>query len=259
MNTRTLVAVIVAMAFFGACNNSKPVSSKGLRVSKEQTCPSSKAKAPSRSLMSGVVVETINASSYTYVSINTGKETVWAAAPTVTLKKGDTVSFDPGMPMENHVSKTLNRTFPLVYFTSGFEGKTDDALSKIKVGGDASPHASAAVASAEKFDFSGIKKPANGKTVAELFTQKNALAGKKVVLRGRIVKANYGILGKTWLHLEDGTGKEGSNDVAVTTTDVKPKKGNIVLVEGMFDKDKNIGAGYNFPVIIEDAVVKVEK
>lgn len=262
MRTFKLSAVIVMMALMGACNNGKPVSAKGKQP---PSCPAVAAKAVSQPMMTGVVVETINASSYTYVSINTGKETVWAAAPTVTLKKGDTVSFDPGMPMTNHVSKTLNRTFPLVYFTSGFSGKAGNELSKIKLSNQtvcpAVPASSqeGGSAASKPIDFKGIAKPANGKSVAELFLQKKSLVGKKVTLRGRVVKANYGILGKTWLHVQDGTGKDGSNDLTVTTTDVTPKKGDLVLVEGPLNVDKDIGSGYKFPVIIEDAAVKVEK
>lgn len=221
-------------------------------------------------MMSGVVVETIDASSYTYVSINTMKGMVWAVAPTVALKKGDSVSFDAGMPMENYNSKTLNRTFPIVYFTSGFAGKTDNPLSKIKISkASVCPVQSeplppkgmiSAPATPQKpIDFSGIVRPANGKTVAELFAQKNTLVGKNVVLRGRIVKANYGILGKTWLHVQDGTGKNPSDDITVTTTDVTPKKGDLVLINGTFNKDKDIGSGYKFPVIVENAKITVEK
>ena len=94
-------------------------------------------------------------------------------------------------------------------------------------------------------------------TVAELFAQKTELSGKHVVLRGKVVKYSGGIMGRNWIHLQDGTGDPtaGTHDITVTsrnTTEV----GAIVLVEGTVVLDKDFGAGYRYAVIIEDASVK---
>lgn len=59
----------------------------------------------------GKVLNSINASIYTYVEVADGNKTVWLAAPTVAVKKGDTVGFDDGSIMTNFFSKSLNRTF----------------------------------------------------------------------------------------------------------------------------------------------------
>jgi len=62
-----------------------------------------------------------------------------------------------------------------------------------------------------------ITKVKEGYTVEELFSQKDKLKGKKVSVRGKVVKFNADIIGKNWLHLQDGTGKTGSDDITVTT------------------------------------------
>ena len=110
---------------------------------------------------------------------------------------------------------------------------------------------------APKFDFSKIVKPKGGKTVEEVYQEKDKLKGKRVTLRGKVVKYNEAIMGKNWLHLRDGTGKEPANDLTVTTQ-AKAKVGDTVLVEGNVTLDKDLGAGYRYDVIIEDAKVKVE-
>lgn len=66
---------------------------------------------------SGKVLETMNAATYTYIRVDTGKATNWAAAPQFAVKVGDTVTVESGMPMPNYHSKTLNRDFEVVYFT----------------------------------------------------------------------------------------------------------------------------------------------
>jgi hypothetical protein len=106
-------------------------------------------------------------------------------------------------------------------------------------------------------DFSGIKKAAGGKSVQEIIANKANLNGKEVKLRGKVVKYNPNILGKNWLHVRDGTGSAGSNDLLVTTTDTA-KVGDTVLVTGKVATDKDFGANYKYAVMVEDGKVVVE-
>ena len=75
--------------------------------------------------------------------------------------------------------------------------------------------------------------------------------------RGKVVKFNANIMGKNWLHVQDGTGNAGSNDLLVTTTG-QAKPGDTVLIEGKVALNKDFGAGYKYNVLVEDAKVTVE-
>jgi len=121
----------------------------------------------------------------------------------------------------------------------------------------AEPHPMPA-APTEEVDLSGIAKADGGKTVAEVFAEKDQLAGQQVVLRGKVVKSNPGIMGKNWLHVRDGSGAEGTNDLTVTTVSAVPNVGDTVLVTGQVSLNKDFGMGYAYSVIVEDADVKVE-
>ncbi len=68
---------------------------------------------------SGKVLSVIDVPSYTYVELSQGPKTMWLAATTVAVKKGDVVHFDDGMVMSNFYSRTLKRTFPSIVFVSG--------------------------------------------------------------------------------------------------------------------------------------------
>jgi type IV pilus biogenesis protein CpaD/CtpE len=107
-------------------------------------------------------------------------------------------------------------------------------------------------------DLSGIAKADGGKTIAEVFAEKDQLAGQTVVFRGRVVKTNANIMGKNWLHVRDGSGAEGANDLTVTTVGAVPKVGDTVVVTGPVVLNKDFGMGYQYDVIIEDAEVTVE-
>jgi len=110
----------------------------------------------------------------------------------------------------------------------------------------------------ETVDLSGIAKADGGLTVAEVFEGKDQLAGQPVVVRGRVVKSNPDIMGKNWLHVRDGSGAEGTNDLTVTTAGAVPNVGDTVVVKGVLSLDKDFGMGYQYDVIVEDAEVTVE-
>lgn len=114
-------------------------------------------------------------------------------------------------------------------------------------------------APAAAVDLSGIAKADGGKTVAEIYAEKDALGGQPVTFRGKVVKANTNIMDRHWLHVRDGSGAEGSNDLTVTTTGAMPAVGDTVLVTGTVALDKDFGMGYTYGVLIEDATVQVER
>jgi len=122
----------------------------------------------------------------------------------------------------------------------------------------AAPHPMPAAAPATDVDLTGIAKADGGKTIAEVYADKDQLGDTPVIVRGKVVKTNAEIMGKNWLHIRDGSGAEGSNDLTVTTAGELPKVGDTVLVTGKVSLNKDFGMGYQYPVIMEDAEVTVE-
>jgi hypothetical protein len=209
-------------------------------------------------MISGKVIETTNAANYTYVLIDTGDNKLWAAAPQFAVKLGDSIAIAGAMPMPNYHSKTLNRDFEVVYFTASVK-----LNGKPLAGGDNSVglpknHPPIGGAGARPaLDFSGIKKAEGGKNIAEIYAGKAKLTGKPVEVRGKVVKYNGGVMGKNWLHIQDGTGSAPGNDLTVTTAS-PAKVGDTVLVSGTVATDRDFGGGYRYNLIIEDAKIAVE-
>ncbi len=207
---------------------------------------------------SGKVVKTMNAGGYTYVLVDTGKKKLWAAAPQFPVKVGDTAAIAEGMAMQNYHSKTLNRDFPVVYFTGNVSvngARPTAAGSATELPKNHPPIGGAS--SQAKVDLSGIKKAAGGRTVAEVYADKAKLSGQTIMVRGKVVKYNPNIMGKNWVHIRDGSGSEGSNDL-LFTTEANVKVGDTVLVTGTVATNKDFGANYKYSVMLENAKVKVE-
>jgi hypothetical protein len=98
---------------------------------------------------------------------------------------------------------------------------------------------------------------ADARTVAEVVQGKAQLKDKTVLIRARVVKVNTGIMGKNWLHLQDGSGQaqDGSNDILVTSQD-SAAVGDIVTARGTVRTDVTLGPGYAYAVLVEGASVK---
>jgi hypothetical protein len=99
-----------------------------------------------------------------------------------------------------------------------------------------------------------VEKAEGGFTIAEVYARKADLAGKKVKIRGQVVKVSSGIMGKNWIHIQDGT-KEGDHfDLTITTAEIVIA-GDVASFEGTLAVNKDFGAGYFYSVIVEDATV----
>ena len=195
----------------------------------------------------GEVLETQNVDGYTYLRLKTKEGETWAAVPTTTVKKGAQVTIGNAMTMENFESKTLKKKFDKIVF-----GQIVDPSAKPATTPAAMPAApAAAVAPVPK------ATGADARTVAEVVKGKATLRDKTVLVHARVVKANLGIMGKNWLHLQDGSGaaSDGTNDILVTTKD-QAAVGDIVTVKGTVHTDVNLGSGYAYAVLIEDAQVR---
>jgi len=264
-NCLLLAALLAAMPLAGA---------QGVIAAADPDVAAAAAAAAAAGF-SGKVVETTNTAGYTYVLVDTGSQKLWAASTLFDVKAGDPVSVSAGTPMANYHSPSLNRTFDLVYFTGGISVNSGTAPASapapvLPAGHPPLPGAKAAPAlppghpaltgqPAGKIDLTNIKRAEGGQTIAEIFAGQKQLAGKPVLVRGKVVKYNAAIMGKNWLHIRDGSGTDDAkdNDLAVTTT-AAAMLGDTVLVGGVVTTNKDFGAGYKYVVILDDAQVTVE-
>lgn len=90
-------------------------------------------------------------------------------------------------------------------------------------------------------------------SVADLFAKKQELSGKSVTVEGNVVKVSEAIMGKNWIHIQDGTGGEGTNDIVFTSATQSAKVGDHVVATGTVATDKDFGYGYFYAVIVEEA------
>ncbi len=243
--------------FLGVCSESKTPTVAAPDVVEA----SDEVSAPAGGAISGTIVETMDAAGYTYILVDTGVQKVWAAGPRAAIEVGEEVNLAGGMAMYDFHSQTLDRTFDVVFFVGSLKGidDTGPAAQRSNIPQAISGHgaASGKTAPEKPVDLNNIVKASEGHTVAELFSGKEELADKETAVRGRVVKYNAGIMGRNWIHLRDGSGSEGSNDLTVTTADTA-KVGDLVVIRGRLKTDQDFGHGYSYDLMVEEAKVDIE-
>jgi hypothetical protein len=227
------------------------VSLNGTYAGSHKSSAESPQAKEDKSSLSGKVVETMDSGGYTYVNIdNSGKKT-WVAVPKIKVKVGQDISFQPGMVMSNFQSKTLNRTFETIVFSGGVTGQNGTA--NVSTSSNQTPPK---VSKDKPVKIEKASGP-DAYTVAELYEKSAALDKKTVVVRGQVVKFSHDIMGKNWIHIQDGSGdpSRGTNDIIVTLHDTA-SVGDILTAKGTLYKDKDFGSGYKYAVIVEEASIK---
>lgn len=207
-----------------------------------------------------IVKELIQVSNYTYIKAAEGDKEYWIAAPAIETKAGDTLYYGSGMLMTNFESKELKRTFASILFV--------DRISKTPLSADAAPvtvndpHAGKTTTAmpptgSPKDTVKQVIKiePAeNGLTIASILKDPKKYEGKTVRVKGRITKYTAGVMGKNWVHIQDGTSYNNKFEL-VFTTSATLKDGDTITFEGPLTLNKDLGYGYFFEVLVEDAKI----
>jgi hypothetical protein len=226
----------------------------GTTTATQTAAASMPPSAPSGDVIAGTLLEQIAAAPYVYVRLKTANGEVWAAVNEAPLTIGAPVTVYGAFLMEKFESKTLKRNFDKIYFGSL---ESPNAPAAAMGGGGAQP-ASTGTPPAVDAKVGKIEKAsgADARTIAELWTQKDAMAGKTATIRGKVVKYNPGVMGKNWIHLQDGSGDAAKNTHDITVTSMgETAVGATITITGTVRTNKDFGAGYSYALIVEDAKV----
>ncbi len=230
--SKTLIMFFATMMFlFTACD------------SKDKGIEKLRADNPNTHVVE--VVEHSNASNYTYIKVEEKDKEYWIAVPQMEVEKGEVLYFTKSMEMKNFHSETLNKTFDSVLFVDDISKTPHSANGKMS-----HPNVQSAKANVK------IEPLKDGYTIAKLFDEKESLAGKKVKVKGKVVKYNTGIMNRNWIHIQDGTAGKDGYDLLVTSTN-PAQVGQTIIAEGTVSIDKDFGAGYKYSLLIENAEVEV--
>ncbi len=193
-----------------------------------------------------MVKEVLDANAYTYVLVTEAEKEYWIAIPKTKVTVGKTYTYQGGVEMKKFESKDLKRTFDSVLFVEGIIDPNATAAAE--------PTSTPVKVVSSTALSKGIALAKGGISVFDLYSTRDKLAGKTVILTGKVVKFMPEIMKKNWIHLQDGSNFNGFNDITITTLE-KVKVDDVVSLKGTVVLNKDLGSGYKYDVLVEDAVL----
>jgi hypothetical protein len=198
------------------------------------------------------VQEVIQTSSYTYMKVTENSVDKWVAVSRMDAAKGDKYYYDSELQMTNFHSKELDRDFETIYFINtvsssplaGHSTGTAPAASMPSHSGKAAVKQSSGIT---------LEKESGELTIAQIFENPDNYANKEVEIRGVVVKVNKQVMGKNWIHIQDGSKFNDRFDLTITSQNL-PEINDEVTFKGTIILNKDFGAGYFYDVIMEDGV-----
>lgn len=234
------VAIIVLIT---ACSEKEQPQQQNVNQNQNQVMSSD----VSSNVHNVIVEEKIDANNYSYLKVKEKDKEYWIAVNKMDINVGEYVIFSKSMEMKNFKSESLDKTFESILFVD--DAKKSGSKEQLK-----SPHQNVATGKDASIKIEPIN---DGYTIEQIYNKKTALEFKTVKVRGKVVKVNENIMGTNWVHIQDGTGKNETHDLLVTTSQ-SVKVGSTIIVEGKVVKDKDFGSGYFYNVLLENSKVTVE-
>lgn len=196
------------------------------------------------------VEEVILAPSYMYLRVTEDGKEYWVATTEQPIEVGMTVYYDQGLEMKDFEVKELERTFESLWFVQKFRSGSGMTRND----GSVSPHGGGQL---EQQSSAAVEKLPGGVTVAELYASPSNFEGKAVSIRAKVTKYNANIMGRNWVHLQDGTNHGDNFDVTLTTRDAV-EVGDEVVFKATVTLNKDFGAGYKYDIILEEGSLAKE-
>ncbi|MCF7808171.1 MAG: GW dipeptide domain-containing protein [Candidatus Marinimicrobia bacterium] len=241
MRLKILMILVLALMVLVACDSKERVEATdaGQPAAKEA------AMAAGHKIH---VEEVVMAPSYMYLRVTEDGKEYWIATTNQPVEVGMTLYFDEGMEMKDFEVKELDRTFESLWFVGLLKSENS---TMTRTGHSVSPYGGEDIQQQSNI---AVDKLSDGVTVAELFASPGKYAGKTVSIRAKVTKFNANIMGRNWVHLQDGT-KHGDNFDVTLTTKETVKVGDEVVFMGTVVLNKDFGAGYQYDVILEEGTL----
>lgn len=256
-----IIRIIVLALFLNACKNTpriiQPITEE---VSYDQSTSSTgifkkpaedqKMKVDQPSLIHSVVIkEVLPTSKYIYLRVNEGGRDYWIATLKKDVEVGGQYFFKEGILKTNFESKEHDRLFDTMYLVSQIIPSSHG--NQHGTAGGLWPSVQKDVEKDHEVD-PAVHSKEGSRTIEEILNSPAAFVGKHIQVSGVCVKVNYNIMGRNWLHLKDGSMDE--YDFVATSAQIV-SEGQVITLEGIFNEQRDFGAGYYYDFILEDAKV----
>ena len=192
------------------------------------------------------VVDSKDASRYVYLKVKEGPRDYWISTWKMPFNKGDVFYYKGGILKLNFYSKEHNMVFDTLYLISKISKVPVFAKTNVLDKVNTQSNDSEIKKTTDNF------KKENIVALSKLLASPEQYKGKIIKVGGKCTKVNINIMGKNWIHLQQKDEDGQSYNLVVTSKD-NARVGEECYFEGRIDTKLDLGAGYFFDVIMQEA------
>ncbi|QBA64549.1 hypothetical protein [Muriicola soli] len=203
-----------------------------------------------RSMHEITILQYTPGTKYLYAEVREGDRTYWIATQKQTIVEGSTYLYNEALLKTHFESKEQNRVYDTLYMITALISKDHGMPS------DSYPKSEKINTSENTLEKKGKEQlenaPSAGKvSLSDLFANPERYEGKIIQISGTCSKVSTEILGRNWVHVDDGkSGKE----LVVTLQEVV-EKGETLTIEGIVQLNVDLGSGYTYDILLEKGIV----
>lgn len=176
-----------------------------------------------KEILSGKIIEVINASGYSYIKVKTKNDgSRWAAVLEGDFKKNEQVKVIYEFKIKQFKSKTLDKSFENIAF-----GLVEENREKIS---------------------QEVKRT----TIDELVKKSSSFNNQIIQTEGIVTKVSRGIMHSNWVHIQD----EKGNKLVFRTNEDNIQLGDQVVATGKAATNLDYGHGYKYDIIILNTTIE---
>ncbi len=255
MNILKSLLPLLVIPFIISCDSKPKIivadASEATPLNAEATSDMSSTGAPTNTGSGGVhqviANEVLQTERYTYLNVTEGNHTFWIATAKKEAAKGKAYLYKGGLMKTNFESLEFKRTFDTIYLVGNIIDATEHPGGNLA---GTIPEVSTSPSTSNVTSTNPVKDAVK---LSDLFKNKSKYDGQVITVSGTCVKVNNGIMGRNWIHIEDGSKSAGKVLDLTVTTNINIPLGSKIAMTGKIALNKDFGAGYRYDIIMEDA------
>ena len=198
------------------------------------------------------IVEVLPTAKYVFIKVKEDSENYWIATSPGNYAAGHQYVFNEAVVKQDFRSPSLDRVFDSIYLVTKIVplARKDD-LKRLRF----NPHAKEGNEKEKDLLKQDTEKQLQRVTIPELLEDPQPYEGQQIEISGICTKVNANIMDRNWIHLKADA--DATEEIVVTSKEA-PAVGETVILHAVVRLNKDFGAGYVYPILLEEATIVQE-
>ncbi len=249
MNKILIGLLTLGSVCMSGCNLFGPKTAEPFSINREVD-PEEFNEGLDKSMHEITILQYSPGSKYLYAEVREGDRTYWIAVRNQEIEEGSTYLYNEALLKTEFESKEQDRVYDTLYMVTALIPK-DHGIPAASSHGTSKAGISENLEENKGQDHTEKAASIGKVALADLFAKPEQYEGKVIEVSGTCTKVSNGIMGRNWVHINDG---QTERDLVVTLQD-DVLKGETLTIEGIVKLNLDLGSGYTYDIILEKGII----